>query len=141
MLANRLRHFYLGRCCPGQRHARRWPHEHRRHGEEAGGTGIGTLRVRGAHVQSSSGHLAIDLGSSLRDLLAVTGTVSLHGHLAAHDVGTYRPALNAKFRVVTGAGITYSGVCVCEQQHGRRYREWVRPERAATAVYLIWRCR
>jgi hypothetical protein len=103
-----------------------------------GGTAVGTLRIAGAYTQGSGGHLAIDLAATSRDLLAVTGAVSLRGYLAAHNVGTYRPAIGAKYRVLLGGSIPYFAVTTTSSGTGTTTAHWV-ASHTTTGGYLTWR--
>jgi hypothetical protein len=102
------------------------------------GTGNGTLHVTGAYVQGNNGALALTLGATSRDLLAVNGAVTLHGKLTAHNAGTYHPQLGAKFKSLSGAGPAYSLTCATTSGTGSTTGHWAASHTAA-GVYVTWR--
>jgi hypothetical protein len=103
-----------------------------------GGTATGTLHISGAYKQGAHGTLALDLARATRDLLAVKGTASLGGCLAAHDVGSYRPALGAKYRGLVAANLVYALSCARTSGTGSSSGHWA-PSHTASALYLTWR--
>jgi hypothetical protein len=102
------------------------------------GTSTGTLHISGAYTQGTKGTLAVDLAAKSRDLLAVTGTVTLHGKLVAHDLGSYAPRVGAKYRVLSGSSVTGSVACGITSGGGSTRGHWATSP-AADALSVIWR--
>jgi Calx-beta domain len=65
-----------------------------------GGATPGTLTVTGTYMQTSAGVLAIDVQSSTRDELSVSGAATLAGTLALSTTG-FTPTLNTTYTVLT----------------------------------------
>jgi hypothetical protein len=105
---------------------------------QPGGSAVGTLAIKGAYSQGGRGRLALDLAATSRDALVVSGTVSLQGTVAAHNVGRYNPPLGAKYRVLSGSRVGYGRVTVTSSGTGTSTRHWV-GSHTTTGVYLTWR--
>jgi hypothetical protein len=103
------------------------------------GSGTGTLHIAGFYSQGTGGTLAIDLGATHLDRLAVGGAVTLKGKLTAHTAGTgYHPALGVKYTALTGSSLTYGLTCITTSGTGSTTRHWAAGH-TATAVTLTWR--
>jgi hypothetical protein len=90
----------------------------------------------GTFTQTSGGTLAVHLGAHGHGALAVTGTVALHGKLAAHDDGAYNPVVGKKAQVVTATSVAASPSCVVTSGAGSSTRHWV-ASKNATGLVLI----
>jgi hypothetical protein len=70
-----------------------------------GGPGAaGALTLTGAHTQTATGALAIELGGTEAgqfDVLAVSGRATLAGRLAASAINNFAPQVGDQFRVLT----------------------------------------
>ena len=64
--------------------------------------------------------------------------MTLDGKLTAHNVGSYHPHLGAKFKVLSGAGLTYSLNCATTSGTGSNTGHWA-PGHTSTSAYLTWR--
>ena len=102
------------------------------------GTKTGTLHLSGAYTQGTKGTLALDLAASSRDLLAVGGAASLRGRLAAHDVGSYTPAIGTRVRSLTSTSLTDALGCATTSGSGANSGHWA-PSHDTASLYLTWR--
>jgi hypothetical protein len=106
-----------------------------------GSSSVGTLHITGSYTQGASGRLLIDLAASSRDVLAVGGTATLHGSLAAHNMGTYHPSLGAKATVLTTPSLQSSLSCMTSSgtgSTGTGAGHWAGSP-TTTKLALIWR--
>lgn len=87
-------------------------------------TSAATLHDIGAFNQSAGGTLAVNIAATTHGLLSVQGPVALHGTLAAHDDGSYNPAVGKKVQVVASSNITASPPCVVTSGAGSSSRHW-----------------
>ncbi|GAA3824276.1 hypothetical protein [Nocardioides panacisoli] len=76
------------------------------------GSGTGTLTVDGGYDQGKRAELDVDLTAGAGDRLAVTGTATVGGRLAAHDAGGYHPRLKDVRTVLSAASVAGSLRCV-----------------------------
>ena len=97
-----------------------------------------TLHSFGTYSQTSGGKLALHLGAHGHGLLSVSGTVALHGTLAALDDGSYNPAVGKKIEVVVSPSVTASPSCVITSGAGSSTRHWD-ASTSATGVVLTRR--
>jgi len=100
-----------------------------------GGTGIGTLHIAGGYVQRPGAHLALTMGSTTRDLLAVAGAATLSGTLAATDAPGYSPKMGSIFRVLTATSVAAAPGCTTTAGTASATRHWV-AGRSATGLTL-----
>lgn len=95
-----------------------------------------TFESFGTYSQTTAGTLTVHLGAHGHGALSVTGTVALHGKLAAHDDGTYNPVVGKKVQVVTATSLSASPSCVVTSGAGSSTRHWV-ASNTATGLVLI----
>ena len=73
------------------------------------GTSAGTLSISGNYEQSADGALAMEIGGAapgLIDVLNVSGTAMLDGHLQVTFINGYVPVLNDAWTLATGSSIS-----------------------------------
>jgi hypothetical protein len=93
-----------------------------------------TFQSFGTYSQPSGGTLAVHLGAHGHGRLAVTGTVTLHGKLAAQDDGSYNPVVGKKVQVVTATSVAASLSCVVTSGAGSSSRHWAASSSASALV-------
>lgn len=104
------------------------------------GSERGTFTVDGSYHQHRSASLAIDLGQGTGDRLVVTGTATLGGRLATHDLGGYRPRTGATRQVLAAASVTGRLGCAVTSgtaSTGADAGHW-QPRAGATLLKVRW---
>ncbi len=97
-----------------------------------------TLTVTGNYTQGPNGTLAIDIGATGNDVLAVQGTANVAGTLISHTMKGYNPKIGDEKTILTGSGgLTWTVACAITSGHDSSSGHW-QPAPAAMSLPVSW---